>query len=429
DSLQWSQVAAKAAGMKVVTPSRSSRDSATMSSDILFELPEFSQQQLARKAAAIIRQALSPDTVLFSFPRLSFSHHTEAYKLIVDQIGPLASVRPLSNYDVRARRDLLIAAKFTCTEHTTAAIDSGVSIDNVIYKASPTSSGIENPLMRVQLNLLHNADDRYIKDDLLSSLRYYGKVYQIRRVLCNGYFEGQLTVTLDPSEGYIDDDGNLKEAQPLQRMLYLEAWDVFAPASFRGAAPICYYCRQAGHIRKACPELAKRVCFGCGKTGHTRRYCRARETEKPTETDLLQQYEEISKSASTQPTPVTEPDMEAPDQLDSNRAESSLNASDMDDLTTEQVENPFHPDDDEMDIEELDSNTEQQINKKKSSVDPRDGLNASIHAPYATATTMKVDSQAEMLGISSVKQATKAKSEKIKRNLVKNKSSTTSKSS
>ncbi|KAI7873583.1 hypothetical protein K492DRAFT_200599 [Lichtheimia hyalospora FSU 10163] len=153
-------------------------------------------------------------------------------------------------------------------------------------------------------------------------------------------------------------------------MLYLEAWDVFTPASFRGAAPICYYCRQAGHIRNACPELAKRVCFGCGKTGHTRRYCRARETEEPTEADLLQQYEEISKSASTRPTPVTEPDMEAPDQLDSNRAESSLNASDMDDLTTEQVENPFHPDDDENDIEELDSNTEQQINKKKSSVDP-----------------------------------------------------------
>ena len=45
------------------------------------------------------------------------------------------------------------------------------------------------------------------------------------------------------------------------------------------AAPVCYYCRQAGHIRKNCPELAKRVCFECGIAGHTRKYCKAKVTE------------------------------------------------------------------------------------------------------------------------------------------------------
>lgn len=138
--------------------------------------------------------------MLFSLPATSFTHRTEAYKVIADQIGPLASVRPLSNYEVRARSDLLIAAKFTCSDHTHAAIDSGVVVDDIVYKALPTVSGAEHPLVRVQINLLHNADD----DDFAEgygSLKYFGKVYQIRKVLCNGFFEGQLTVTLDPQHG------------------------------------------------------------------------------------------------------------------------------------------------------------------------------------------------------------------------------------
>ncbi|KAI7873664.1 hypothetical protein K492DRAFT_138757, partial [Lichtheimia hyalospora FSU 10163] len=234
--LQWSQVAAKAAGMKVVTPSRSNHNSATMSSDILFELPEFTKQQLARKAASIIRQALTPHTVLFSIPVLAVTHHTEVYTILAKQIGPMASVRLLSNFDVRTRKDFLIAAKFKNQAHTQAAMDSGITIDDVIYTASPTAAGAENPLVRVQVNLLHNADDDEILEGLLASLRYYGKVYQIRRTLCNGFFEGQLTVILDPSEGYMIENQH-HDSQPLQRMLYLETWDVFAPASFKSADP------------------------------------------------------------------------------------------------------------------------------------------------------------------------------------------------
>ncbi|CDH61158.1 predicted protein [Lichtheimia corymbifera JMRC:FSU:9682] len=97
-----------------------------MSMDILFEAPEFSKQLLARKAAAIIRQAFSPDSVLFSFPLMLFDHRTDAYKEIQHQIGPFASVRPLSNYDICARKDLLIAVKFIDEAHTKAAIESGI---------------------------------------------------------------------------------------------------------------------------------------------------------------------------------------------------------------------------------------------------------------------------------------------------------------
>ena len=60
-------------------------------------------------------------------------------------------------------------------------------------------------------------------------------------------------------------------------MLYLEEWDCFAPASFKGAQPMCYYCRKSGHVKKDCEALQALTCFQCGNKGHIRRNCRASE--------------------------------------------------------------------------------------------------------------------------------------------------------
>lgn len=49
---------------------------------------------------------------------------------------------------------------------------------------------------------------------------------------------------------------------------------MFAPASFKGAQPICYYCRQAGHVKKDCPALTALTCFRCHESGHTKKNCR-----------------------------------------------------------------------------------------------------------------------------------------------------------
>ncbi|CDS13150.1 hypothetical protein LRAMOSA05328 [Lichtheimia ramosa] len=122
DPLKWSQVAAKGAGMRVISPTRIFDSNARLSSQILFEDPEFQNQQLARKAASIVRQALTPQSVLFSFPPTLFAHRTEAYKSIEDNIGPLAAVRPLSLYSIQSRGDLLIEAKFASHAHATKAI-------------------------------------------------------------------------------------------------------------------------------------------------------------------------------------------------------------------------------------------------------------------------------------------------------------------
>ncbi|KAI8087071.1 hypothetical protein BDF21DRAFT_222749 [Thamnidium elegans] len=95
-------------------------------------------------------------------------------------------------------------------------------------------------------------------------------------------------------------------------MLYLEAWDTFVPASFKGAQPVCYYCRQAGHVKKNCPSLKLLKCFKYGDSGHTKRRCRSGNVKATRIDDLdttpsfnstfeedLLEYEKLQKESSS----------------------------------------------------------------------------------------------------------------------------------
>ncbi|CEP14346.1 hypothetical protein [Parasitella parasitica] len=82
---------------------------------------------------------------------------------------------------------------------------------------------------------------------------------------------------IDTNVNYVDSAGKDVPVQPLNRMLYLPVWDVYVPASYKGAPPACHFCRQVGHKRAVCPSLAKRQCFKCHKLGHTARFCRVEE--------------------------------------------------------------------------------------------------------------------------------------------------------
>ncbi|KAI7873545.1 hypothetical protein K492DRAFT_212044 [Lichtheimia hyalospora FSU 10163] len=325
--------------------------------------------------------------------------------------------RPLSRYDVRARGDLLIEANFQDPLHVDAAIKNGISVDDIIYKASPSVSGVENPLIRIQLNLLYNVNGDALKEGLLASLRYYGKVYQIRQILCNGYFEGQLTIILDPSAGYDDDKGEKRPAQPLQRMLYLEQWDTFTPASFKGAAPICYYCRQAGHIRNTCPQLAKRVCFGCGAKGHTKRFCHT----NPTETELLDQYiDNSSHNRAVSPSIIeNEKTVESKDAISISKVEQpkekNVEIQQMSDMEEDEIQALTLDDLVMDDIDEIDN---EGLSSKQA--DLSNGILASKHAPIHLATTMRVDTPEEMLNLSKINARTKVTNNKIRRSILRN---------
>ncbi|KAG2193946.1 hypothetical protein INT47_003516 [Mucor saturninus] len=101
---------------------------------------------------------------------------------------------------------------------------------------------------------------------------------------CGGYFEGELSLILDISAGYIDASGDKVKNEPLTNNLYLEKCDCFASATFKGAPTVCHWCRLAGLVRSKCPDLAKTKCFSCHGNGHTAKFCKRKKhgvTELP----------------------------------------------------------------------------------------------------------------------------------------------------
>lgn len=293
NEVSWTTVVARGSSKKVFIPELVSKEDSSkfkLVGSIMYEHEDLQVQMLARKATSIVQQALTSDSVLFSFPSAVFPHRTLAYAEIIKQCGPVDGVRPISLYGNRggASGNLLVEAKFSNPADTTKAINDGVLVNQICYKASPSHDGVANGnLVHLKFSLLRIPNKETFLEDLKCSLRYYGEVYQVKKYTCEGFFEGQMSVMIDTSVGYKNGAGEMEDPQPLSRNLYLEAWDVYVPASFKGAAPVCHFCRQAGHLRSKCPDLAKRVCFQCRGHGHTARFCKAKE---PTEAEELDQY-------------------------------------------------------------------------------------------------------------------------------------------
>jgi hypothetical protein len=273
----WTTVVARGLKTKVPAPLRKigkDGQSDVFSTRILFEDPEIAAYNRSLQVTSIIHSALSPKAVVFDIPSSLFKHRTDAYKLIVDQLGPVVGgFNPISLRGTRPSGNLIIATEFRDTSTTAKAISTGVTVDNMQFKAIPYKENAtsSDSLIRVNLTLHRLEEDDILLPNLLSSLSNYGKVCQIKKLLCRNFFEGELSVLLDRAEPEIDNP----RYQKLTRVLYLDAWDVFAPASFKGADPICYYCRKTGHVKKDCPALKDLTCFGCGKSGHIKRRCRS----------------------------------------------------------------------------------------------------------------------------------------------------------
>ncbi|KAG1037491.1 hypothetical protein G6F43_012857 [Rhizopus delemar] len=284
-------VVARGNRTKFLLPSRqlnlASSDQSKPTIETIFETEDIQHHLMAQKATSIVQQTLTPGSVIFSFPTNLFDKVTDAYKAIEQHIGEVDGFRNLSKYESRRSTQLIVVARFRKAEDSRKALSEGFVYNNMTFKATPSMVHAERSLVRLQLTLLHIPSKATFLEDLLSSLKYYGKVCQIKQRLHEGYFEGELSVLLDISSPSLDEQGIPLPIQALQRNLYLEAWDTFAQASYRGAEPVCYYCRKAGHIRAKCPLLQKQVCYGCGKNGHTRRFCKRVEDN---EGDALDKY-------------------------------------------------------------------------------------------------------------------------------------------
>ncbi|KAG2194348.1 hypothetical protein INT47_011515 [Mucor saturninus] len=277
NQLSWSTVAARGASKKVLRPLpvASETDSRyKLQGNVIFQHADLDYQIMMRQAESIVKQALTPGSVLFSFPAVLFKHRSDAYKLIEAQCGAVQGFRPISNYGTRSAGEIMVEVKFGQATSTTKAITQGVSVKNMLFKASPSIPSGNNTLVHVKMTLLRIPDKETFLADLKRSLRYYGEVYQVKEYTCGGYFEGELSVIIDISAGYISASGEKVVNEPLTNNLYLEEWDCFASASFKGSPTVCHWCRLSGHVRSKCPELAKTKCFSCHGNGHTAKFCK-----------------------------------------------------------------------------------------------------------------------------------------------------------
>ncbi|CEP09607.1 hypothetical protein [Parasitella parasitica] len=220
---------------------------------VLYEQDDLQGQIFADKATDIIQQSLSSDSALFSFPKSLFGVHTDAYRLIQEQISPDVEFRPLSLYDERSDGSLLVEARFIDEEIAHRPMEEGIQVEGVQYKAvSANRESSSKDLKHVHFTLFRIVNEENF---------------------LQGFFEDKMSMVIDTSAGYKTMDDEWHESKPLGRILYLSAFDCFVPAVSKGAPTICHFCRQGGHIRSACLELAKRRCFGCNQQDHMLRFC------------------------------------------------------------------------------------------------------------------------------------------------------------
>ncbi|KAG2192707.1 hypothetical protein INT47_010350 [Mucor saturninus] len=190
---------------------------------------------MMRQAASIVKQALTPGSVLFSLPSVLFQHRSDAYKLIEEQCGAVQAFRPISNYSTRSAGEIMVEVKFKQAT------------------SSPSIPSGNNTFVHMKMNFVRIPDQETFLADLKRSLRYYGVVYQVKEYTCAAYFEGELSVILDISVSYIYGTGAKVKNELLPNDLYLQEWDCFAAATFK-AKTKCFSCHDNGHIAKFCKK-------------------------------------------------------------------------------------------------------------------------------------------------------------------------------
>ena len=369
----------------------------------LYKQEGLDDQMQTYRAERIMQRALDPRSVLLELPTRSFKDLIDMYSYIQGKLGNIVGVTPVQE-DFRRRETALLNVVFRDTEATQAALQKGIEVDGITIKATAgiAESGTPMKLTRVYLSRIPiAADDQELMVGLCESMAVYGKVVEIKKIHRMGFFEGQASVLLDTSDD--EDAKDLEPYVPLDRMVYLSYWDVMAFASYKGAKEICYYCRQEGHKRAACPIRAEIICRRCHGKGHIARECRSEWEERPTvgtKRILSRKSEETlqpeSKKSNVGKDQQNTPEMTATDTAE--HAEKALNEQNADKMVED---DPFEDDPfaDSSSAASVEMDTTDDRLPSKTEEKPSFGLSgtmASKHAPYAVSTSMKVDSAGEM---------------------------------
>ncbi|KAG2192837.1 hypothetical protein INT47_012366 [Mucor saturninus] len=70
----------------------------TFLGNVIYQHADLNYQIMMRQAAALVKQALTPGSVLFSLPAVLFKRRSDANKSIKDQCRDVQGFRPISNY-------------------------------------------------------------------------------------------------------------------------------------------------------------------------------------------------------------------------------------------------------------------------------------------------------------------------------------------
>ncbi|KAI8327637.1 hypothetical protein BC941DRAFT_259914, partial [Chlamydoabsidia padenii] len=268
-TMQWRDIVAKGNNLKIPTNRSRRDDRPTTEPTTIFEVEDLSGLMKVHRAEAMLEMALHDDCVLFEFPTIEFPVPTDSYRIISQQIGRMVGGRTITSPPNRSNGKFMVEVKFATVQDTDKAINEGIILGGLQYRAVYTRANrSELPKMvRVHVSGVPFEEENVLATKLLTSMKHYGKICQIKMWRLAGVFEGAITVLLDTNEEH-------GAVEPLQRMLYMQDWDIYLPATFKGAPPVCYHCRQSRHLKKDCQVLASLKCYGCNGTGHIARHCR-----------------------------------------------------------------------------------------------------------------------------------------------------------
>lgn len=92
---------------------------------------------------------------------------------------------PISEYSGSSFGNFLIEVIFIHHASAVKAIEQGITHSDQQFKAVPSKDDLaSNKLTHVNMTMLHIFDKATFVEDLMRSLRYYGKGYQIKQYFC-----------------------------------------------------------------------------------------------------------------------------------------------------------------------------------------------------------------------------------------------------
>lgn len=264
----WSAIVSKGQALKLPRNFAERPNRAITEVTTLFTAADLSNRLRIHRAEALLQRPLHADTLLFELPSLGFEEQEDVFKTLNLQFKSTLGARIIQAPNGRQNGKLLVEARFEKDDEINQALNDGMTIDGIQHRAIRTKNekGDLPKMVRVHMTGIPFEATTDLETKIKESMQQYGLVCQIKTLKQHNIFIGAVSVLLDI-------DTNLGTFEPLQRMLYLDQWGIYVPATFKGAPPVCYHCRQSGHLKRDCPVLAAVLCFKCRGRGHIARHC------------------------------------------------------------------------------------------------------------------------------------------------------------